>query len=1262
MGNSQFLTDSEQARLRLYLFGTPQIELDGAPLGALKSVKARGILFYLAITGNAIPRSSLAALMWGETSESAARSNLRKALQQLRKYLNEFLSINRDRVGLAEGAHIWVDVHQFKAAYQESSQGFPKNLAITIDLYRGDFLEGFYIRNAPEFESWWLTQRARLREIVLDALRALADQHANAGELDTAIKLTRRYLELEPWREGAHRRLMDLLARNGQRSAALAQYETCCQILSEELSVEPARETVELYEAIRAGILNSPKIVAAPDTPTQITAPPSPLNISQIQPIQLDPPPLFVGRESEMDQLATYLDRCLAGQSQFVFVSGEPGLGKTALMTAFARQALEKHDKLIVAQGNCSAFSGQGDPYLPFRELLSQLTGDISGLFSSPPLAYEQAQRLLEVAPVTMQQLLEYGSFLVNTLVFRQPLLERARQLSQGNSPWFDGFRAVIDKPIVQEMDLQQSVVFEQFANLLQELTQNYPLLILLDDLQWADQGSLHLLTHLGRRLTGHRVLILGAYRPEEISFHPDGERHPLEPVLNEFKRRWGKVTIDLQTGNDAVSQAFVNALLDSQKNDYGSAFRAQFYKRTQGHPLFTVELLRSMQSRGDLTQDPQRGWVSNEPLNWDHIPARVEAVIAERIDRLEVRLRALLAVASVEGERFTAQVIAQVEGLPERAVLQDFARKLVNKHQLIHESGQIEIQRRYLNRYHFAHALFQEYFYNGLSTGERRLLHAEVAAALEGIYEGQADQIAASLAWHFQKACNYQKAMTYFQIAGDRAIQLSGYEEACSLLANALSALDSLPITQENEKRKLKMHLKLGEVRYLAGQLSESLAAFEKAAELAKRMESPEDFALAALGYENTRWRFNLPSGSSVKLLEEALEIFGDKEGSLQARVLTSLVRARRVIETQEEAYKMTQQAIEMARRVDDPQALYEALYLVIWGDRQPEHSDSRLAALDEMKNLTESMGDLGHLQEVYGYLCLEYLERGDIDNWIYYSDQHDKHIHQLQQPIFLWISLIRKALQLINKGQFEKAEAKVQEAYEYGQVFSIDNIEGIFGFQMFTIRREQGRLKELAPILAAFMAQRSASLTWQPGLALLYCELDHRDEAAAIFYKLAKNDFEVIPEDSMWLTSIGYLSEVCAYLGDKDVAKVLYNLLKPFDGRTLSAGFLEVNFGATSRFLGLLAMTDARWEAAEVHLQAALDLNRRMEAWTWLAHTKYLYAILLLTRPIAMRSPDDQEIAHKILTEVLEATHDFGMTALETKANILIEKGKGV
>jgi adenylate cyclase len=199
----------------------------------------------------------------------------------------------------------------------------------------------------------------------------------------------------------------------------------------------------------------------------------------------------------------------------------------------------------------------------------------------------------------------------------------------------------------------------------LRTLAKTHPLLLMLDDVQWADSASIGLLFHLGRRLEGSSILIACAYRPEEVALERAGERHPLEKVLAEFKWSLGDVWVDLRRADEREGRSFVDALLDTEPNRLGEDFRRALFEHTGGHPLFTVEVLRAMQERGDLVPDAEGRWVEGPSLDWERLPARVEAMIAERIGRLDEELRDVLAVASVEGEWFTAQVVAQVQDTP---------------------------------------------------------------------------------------------------------------------------------------------------------------------------------------------------------------------------------------------------------------------------------------------------------------------------------------------------------------------------------------------------------------------------------------------------------------------------------------------------------------------------------------------------------------------------------------------------------------------
>ena len=215
--------------------------------------------------------------------------------------------------------------------------------------------------------------------------------------------------------------------------------------------------------------------------------------------------------------------------------------------------------------------------------------------------------------------------------------------------------------------------LFQQVTNLFRALAQEEPLLLILNDLQWVDAASAALLFHLGRRLAGSRILIAGAYRPEEIAPRPANPRdprtipHPLRKVLAELQRQFGDVLLDLAAAQEPEGRHFVDSLLDAEPNHLGESFRSALFAHTGGHPLFTVELLRAMQEREDLIQDDGGAWLEGRTLDWDTLPPRVEGIVHARIGRLDNDLRDLLSVASVEGEAFTAQVVARVQGLSDR-------------------------------------------------------------------------------------------------------------------------------------------------------------------------------------------------------------------------------------------------------------------------------------------------------------------------------------------------------------------------------------------------------------------------------------------------------------------------------------------------------------------------------------------------------------------------------------------------------------------
>ncbi len=317
--------------LTLRLLGKPQVEWGGAPVAGFISAKVQALLFYLAVTGRAHTRKALAGLLWGEMPEAQASKNLRNALSNLRSLVAPYLLITREDVAFNRNVPYWLDVEVFLSAL--SGDIWRKDLSTlhnAVELYQGDFLEGFYVGQALAMEEWVLGRRSFLNGLMVQALQMLVVKHLEREENAAGIHYANRLLAIEPWREETHRHLMLLLARSRQRSAALAQYDICCKMLASELSVEPMPETTALYNRIKA---------AAAPPPHNLPPQPTPI----------------VGREAELAEIASYLNN---PNAQLLTLVGPGGIGKTYL-------GLQAAARCIDPQANFEMRFGDGVFFVP---------------------------------------------------------------------------------------------------------------------------------------------------------------------------------------------------------------------------------------------------------------------------------------------------------------------------------------------------------------------------------------------------------------------------------------------------------------------------------------------------------------------------------------------------------------------------------------------------------------------------------------------------------------------------------------------------------------------------------------------------------------------------------------------------------------------------------------------------------------------------------------------------------------------------------
>jgi DNA-binding SARP family transcriptional activator len=362
----------------LRFLGPIQAEQNGKPLRGFRSRKALALLGYLASQGQALPRERLVDLLWEDQTESRGRANLSWVLNKLNKLLPDCLQADRHSIQYQRSDTYWLDLDVFDGL---EAQGEPGGLAEAVELYRGEFLEGLYLEGCAEFELWVVAERERWHQRMLRALEKLVAHHGQRGEYGDALRFAQRLLELEPWQEETQRQVMRLLARSGQRAAALAQYETCRRVLVEELGVEPAEETTALYQRIRAA-----------DAARRHNLPPQPTP--------------FVGRKRDLAEIATLLDD---PECRLLTITGPGGVGKTrlALQVGQAKSgaflegvyfaplaAVSAPDFIVSAIADALQFS-LSDQRDPQAQLLSFLRGkevllildNFEHILSPPPLS-----------------------------------------------------------------------------------------------------------------------------------------------------------------------------------------------------------------------------------------------------------------------------------------------------------------------------------------------------------------------------------------------------------------------------------------------------------------------------------------------------------------------------------------------------------------------------------------------------------------------------------------------------------------------------------------------------------------------------------------------------------------------------------------------------------------------------------------------------------------------------------------------------------
>src|SRR5581483_2788105 len=557
----------------------------------------------------------------------------------------------------------------------------------------------------------------------------------------------------------------------------------------------------------------------------------------------------FVGRDAELKRLDGFLDQAVAGTGRVVFITGEPGIGKTSLSDEFLRRARSRYPTLLISRGRCVEQYGTGEAYLPFLDAVGSL---LDG-----PSRERLAAVMRTHAPTWCTQL---PAAFTSTGAF-----DRLQQETIGATT----------ERMMREM-----------GDALGVFSTSSPIVLLLEDLHWADPSSVDLLRHLCQRITNQRLLIAGTFRPEDI----ERSNHPLKSYKAEMQahRLCEEVALNSLT-LDHIAE-YLNSTFTP--NDFPPEFASLIHEKTEGHPLFATNLLQYLSEHGDIARSNAH-WSLVRPLaELDlEVPESVRSMISKKIDTLEEEERRTLQYASIEGTEFLSTVVASLLGVDE-VDLEERLAHLQKNHRLIETRGEEELPDGNLaTRYRFSHALYQNFLYGDLVAKRRVMLHRQAGELLLKHYGKRAGHLATQLAIHFEQGRDFARAIEYLIQAGDNATTLYANAEAAGHYTHAIGLVDKLPEESRTEAL-IRLYQKRGAVNFALGRFADSVDDYEKLLKYQEPLGRPEQQATALNALAMTLFCAHRLEELEARAREavEAAQRAGSEELRLQTMALMAL------------------------------------------------------------------------------------------------------------------------------------------------------------------------------------------------------------------------------------------------------------------------------------------------------------------------------------------------------------------------------------
>ncbi|MFQ5417296.1 MAG: protein kinase [Myxococcota bacterium] len=904
---------------------------------------------------------------------------------------------------------------------------------------------------------------------------------------------------------------------------------------------------------------------------------------------------LFVGRDRESTQLQGIFTRTLSGEGFVAMIVGEPGIGKTRFSVEFT-----VHAKLRGAQvftGPC--YEGEASvSYLPFIEALREY---VRATDDDELLRSELGRGAPELA-IMLPDIRE-----------RLPDLPEAAPL---------------------EGDAERQRLFDSMTTFLRRASARAPLVLILDDLHWADKPTLLLLLHLARRIRRDRILLLGTYRETELE-----RTHPLTETMATLRSDGLYERILLR----GLSLDGVRALLEARSgHEVPPRFVERILEETEGNPFFVEEVVKHL-IETEVIRREGGTWVGDFSVIERSIPEGVREVIGHRLTRLSEPCNAMLTVGAAMSGGFDFQILRAVLEGDDDALLDQLDEAL---------RAQVIRERRDGGRtlYEFSHALIRQTLYQELSTPRRVRLHRLIGEAMERLYGLAAGPHLAEIAHHcFQGAPggDVDKAVATSKRAAEQARQSLAWEDAAGHAARALEAFEMKAVG--DEAQLFDLIFSVGDLQRLAGERNQSRQTLSRAIDVARRTGDSERLGRAVLSYAGEDVTVQFDSPDVIEVLEDALTRLAPADSAQRSRLLSRLAVGLIFSRVPERASKLAGEAVEMARRLDDPATLCRALIIDGIVSLDQGSLERNIALGREQRELALRAGSSELVVNASFRNIFNTLHLGDGDQFDAAVEEYGQLAENLRQPSLAWFAASHRALLAILRGPMDEAARLIEEAREAGErgenplaPFFYEAQRSLVDLECGSEQAANERLLDMWATPIGKAAHQGASM----GTTLI--RMGRIEAAREIFEATASRHFDDIHRDGNWHGRIFVTAQTCLELGDRERAAELYDLLLPSADFAATAGPISIYYGPVTQILARLAALCGRRDECVQHFGASIEKTQRLRFPVQLASFRLEYATALFD----FGGPGDRERALELSTQALLGAEGLGMKTCVERA----------